>query len=94
MRNTLFDGQRMSEWRASIGRVRKAYRDHFGREPNLMRPRLYSEKMQWRKLFDLDPRYAVLSDKLAARDFIAQTIGAVFLPEPAACHRRSGRGAV
>jgi hypothetical protein len=69
----------MAEWRASIGRVRKAYRDHFGRAPNLVRPRLFSEKMQWRKLFDLDPRYAILSDKIAARDYIAATIGAHYL---------------
>ncbi len=31
--------------------------------------------MQWRKLFDLNPRYPVLCDKLAVRDFIAARIG-------------------
>jgi hypothetical protein len=47
----------------------------FGRLPNLVRPSLFSEKMQWRKLFDRDPLFAVLADKLAVRDFIAERIG-------------------
>jgi hypothetical protein len=65
----------MAEWQAAIGRVRKAYRDYFGRELNLLRPRLFSEKVQWRKLFDLDPRFAIMSDKLAARGYIARIVG-------------------
>jgi hypothetical protein len=35
--------------------------------------------MQWRKLFDLNPIYAVITDKLAARDFIAERVGAQVL---------------
>ena len=31
--------------------------------------------MQWRKLFDLDPIYLVLSDKIASREYIAQRVG-------------------
>jgi hypothetical protein len=37
--------------------------------------------MQWRKLFDLNPLFAVLSDKYAARDFIGERIGPRYLPE-------------
>ena len=76
----LADRQRVAEWKGAISRVRKAYRDYYGREPSLARPRLFTEKMQWRKLFDLDPRFAILSDKVAARDFIAREIGADYLP--------------
>jgi len=76
----LIDRERLAEWRGAIERNRKAYRDYFGRELPLARPRRFSEKMQWRKLFDLDPRYAVLSDKVATREFIAREIGAEFLP--------------
>jgi hypothetical protein len=76
----LFNPQRMTDWRAAIRRQREAYRGYFGRELSLAKPRLFSEKMQWRKLFDLDPRFAILSDKVAARDFIAQEIGADYLP--------------
>jgi hypothetical protein len=77
----LADRQRVAEWKGAISRVRKAYRDCYGRELRLARPRLFTEKMQWRKLFDLDPRYAILSDKAAARDFIAREIGADYLPD-------------
>ncbi len=67
---------RMVEWRAARGRIIDRYRaEHDGRTPNLFRPRRYTDKVQWRKLFDLDPRYAILSDKLAVRDFIAARIG-------------------
>jgi hypothetical protein len=75
----LADRERFAAWHDAITRVRNAYRDFYGREPSLMRPRLFTEKMQWRKLFDLDPRYAILSDKVAARDFIANEIGAEYL---------------
>ena len=38
------------------------------RWPHLFFPRTYNEKMQWRKLFDHDPRVPPLSDKIAVRD--------------------------
>ena len=40
-----------------------------------MRPRKFTEKIQWRKLFDLNSLYAVLSDKLAVRDFVTARAG-------------------
>jgi hypothetical protein len=45
----------------------------------LVRPRRYSEKMQWRKLFDRNPLFPVFCDKLAVRGFIAARGGAAFL---------------
>jgi hypothetical protein len=69
--------------RATLGdvrHVRELYRQAFGRYPNLMRPHRYTEKMQWRKLFDFNPMFAVLSDKIAVRDFIASRVGSEVLP--------------
>lgn len=66
---------RLGQWALAIRRVRADYRQFTGRTPALLRPRRFSEKMQWRKLFDLDPIFAVLSDKLASRDFVAARIG-------------------
>ena len=60
--------------------VHRAYRAAFGRNPNLLRPRRFTEKMQWRKLFDLNPLYAVLSDKIAVRNFVASRVGDEWLP--------------
>jgi teichuronopeptide biosynthesis TupA-like protein len=76
----VFEWRRIADWYGAIRRVRAAYRAHFQRAPRLLRPQLFSEKMQWRKLFDLDPRYAILSDKVAARDYIAGAIGPDYLP--------------
>ena len=66
---------RLGQWVLVIRRVRIDYRHIYGRAPALLRPRRFSEKMQWRKLFELDPGFAILSDKLAARDFVAACIG-------------------
>jgi hypothetical protein len=66
---------RYAEWAYVIARVRRDYRKVHGHAPSLLRPRGYSEKMQWRKLFELDPLFPVLSDKLAARAFVAARIG-------------------
>jgi hypothetical protein len=59
----------------NVLRIYRRYRRVFGRYPALMRPRLFSEKMQWRKLFDLNPQYTVFCDKIAARDHIAELVG-------------------
>ena len=76
----LFDLARIYQWCAAIYRVRAAYiREHHGHKPRLLRPGRFTEKMQWRKLFDLNPIYAVITDKLAARDFIAERVGAQVL---------------
>jgi hypothetical protein len=72
----LFDLARIYQWCAAIYRVRAAYlREHHGHKPRLLRPGRFTEKMQWRKLFDLDPIYTVFCDKVATREFVAQRIG-------------------
>ena len=71
--------RRIYDWATAIRRVRRTYSKHHGRNPRLLRPARFTEKIQWRKLFDLNPIYAVLSDKLAVRDFIVQRVGAEVL---------------
>lgn len=41
--------------------------------------RTYSEKMQWEKLFDHDPRKIVCADKYRVRDWVADKIGTEYL---------------
>ena len=60
-------------------KVFREYRRVFGRYPNLLRPRRFSEKIQWRKLFDLNSLYSTMADKIAARDFIAERVGPEWL---------------
>jgi hypothetical protein len=41
----------------------------FGRLPNYAEPRGYTEKIQWRKMFDRNPLFVTWCDKLQAREF-------------------------
>ena len=66
---------RLFGWMKALIRVHVAYIRRQRRLPNLLTPRRYTEKMQWRKLFDLSPTYGQLCDKLAVRDFIAERVG-------------------
>ena len=56
-----------------------AYEAAHQRRPHFWLPRRYTEKMQWRKLFDLNPNFAMLSDKLAVREFIESRVGVEYL---------------
>ena len=50
-----------------------------GYMPNYAAPRSFGEKMQWRKLFDRNSLFPLLSDKLAVRDYVrARAPGLVF----------------
>ena len=42
---------------------------------NLRNPQTFSEKIVWRKLFDRNPIFIRLSDKLAVREFICERLG-------------------
>jgi hypothetical protein len=72
---------RVAHWVARIKALRARYRSFHGRVPSLLRPRRYTEKMQWRKLFDPNPQFTVFCDKLATRDFIVASIGPQYLSE-------------
>ena len=63
------------DWLLAIRRIYIAYRNSYGFYPSLIFPIRFSEKMQWRKLFDLNPAYSILCDKLAIRDFVRERVG-------------------
>ncbi|MCW2750481.1 MAG: polysaccharide biosynthesis protein [Aeromicrobium sp.] len=63
------------EWVAAVRRIRTAYRDKQDRRLRLLAPRRYSEKIQWRKAFDMNPLFGTLCDKLAVRDYIVSRVG-------------------
>lgn len=65
----------------AIFRVLARYRRAHGRYPNILSPSRFTEKMQWRKLFDRDPFFEVLCDKLACRDHIEARLGPGLQPE-------------
>lgn len=57
------------------------YHSACGGHVDFAHPRSFSEKMQWLKVHDKDPRKAVLSDKLAVREVIAREVGGEVLPK-------------
>jgi len=59
--------------------LKQQYRRKMRRKLNLKKPVLYSEKVQWLKLYDRRPEYSKLVDKYEVRKYIAQTIGERYL---------------
>jgi len=53
----------------------RRYRQAFGRWPNVVAPRRFSEKMLYKKLYDRRPVMAVWTDKLAVRDYVRDRLG-------------------
>jgi hypothetical protein len=45
------------------------------RLPMLRRPQSFSEKVQHRKLFERDPRFPVLADKVSAKRYVSNILG-------------------
>jgi hypothetical protein len=53
----------------------------FGRPPNLRNPATFNEKVAYKILYDRRPILTRLADKLRARDYVAERIGAQYLTE-------------
>jgi hypothetical protein len=51
----------------------------FGRKPDLIHPKTYTEKIQWLKLYDTRSEYTHLSDKYAVRSYISELVGESYL---------------
>ena len=48
------------------------YRQKLGHWPNAGRPTSLTEKLMWRKLFDRNPSFVTVTDKLTARSYVAE----------------------
>jgi len=55
--------------------VRMDFLNAHGCFPNLRHPKTFNEKMAWRKLYDHDPRFPNLLDKIKVKDYIARRYG-------------------
>ena len=62
-----------------IDEIKEQYKDKTGHELDLEHPKRYTEKIQWRKLYDNDPLYSVLADKYAVREWVKEKIGEEYL---------------
>lgn len=57
----------------------RKYKEAVGILPNLDAPRTFTEKIQWRKLFDRRPIFPVLTDKLRVRPWVEARVGSDYL---------------
>jgi hypothetical protein len=55
--------------------LRIKYRLELYKKLNLSNPITFNEKMQWLKLYDRNPQYTMMVDKLAVRDYVSNLIG-------------------
>lgn len=55
------------------------YRMKLHRWPDLKHPKLYTEKIQWLKLYDRKPQYTQMVDKYEAKKYIAQIAGEEYI---------------
>ena len=61
--------------------VARWYHAMCGDRMDFAHPHSFSQKMQWLKVHDKDPRKATLSDKIAVRPYIAEAVGEDVLPQ-------------
>jgi len=54
--------------------INRRYHERFGTYPNLHDPRKFSEKIQWRKLFDRKVIYTQCADKYKVREYVSERI--------------------
>lgn len=52
---------------------------HFRKFVDFKKPKTYSEKLQWIKLYDHNPLYTVLVDKYRVKDYVAEKIGKEYI---------------
>lgn len=59
--------------------LKKMYNIRTGRILNLDPPVLYTEKLQWLKIYDHRPEYTTMVDKYAAKQYVAERIGQEYI---------------
>jgi hypothetical protein len=56
------------------------YRKRMGHSPNVACPKLPEEKYLWRKIFDRNPLFATLTDKLLSKEYAKKTCPGIKIP--------------
>lgn len=67
----------ISQWSTERKRafLEQVYEDRMGVRLNLDNPERFTEKIQWRKLYDKNPVYPRLVDKLQFKEYVKEKIG-------------------
>lgn len=59
--------------------IKLMYKEKFGKYPNLEKPEIFNEKLQWLKLYDRDPEYTKMVDKYEVKKYVASIIGEEYI---------------
>lgn len=59
--------------------IKMLYKHRIGKDIDLGNPVLFNEKLNWIKLYDRNPKYTMMVDKYAVRQYVADTIGEEYL---------------
>lgn len=59
--------------------LKMMYTQRLGKKINLKKPKTFSEKQNWLKLYDRRPEYTMMADKYKVREYIADKIGEDYL---------------
>ena len=59
--------------------IKISYRLNMRKKLNLKNPKTYTEKLQWLKLYDRNPKYTSLVDKYEVRKYVENRIGGRYL---------------
>ena len=63
------------QWLPDSIYLKLRYRFNMGKRLNLKNPKTFSEKLQWLKLYDRNPEYIKMVDKILVKDYVAGIIG-------------------
>lgn len=66
-------------WMSDEFYIRTLWRMVMGYKLDLKNPKTFNEKLQWLKLYDHNPLYTTLVDKLRVKDWVAEKIGAQYV---------------
>lgn len=66
-------------WISDKTYLKMLYFSYFKKRINLNNPKTYNEKLQWLKLYDRNPLYIMLVDKLEVRKYVEDKIGKNYL---------------
>lgn len=69
----------------------RRYARTFGRQPNLAQPRLFTEYITHRIVYDRDPLLKLACDKLAVREYVGRTAGSQYVAPLLGAWRRVDR---
>ena len=67
------------QWLPDSLYIKLRYRLHMKRKLNLKEPITFQEKLQWLKLYDRNPDYIQMVDKILVKDYVASMIGSEYV---------------